>query len=525
MKAGCIQNALLAAALLFGLGGSAVRHDNQPQYPDTDSNSGVGYELPQFYDAMATPWLTNFDAASIVKHYTNAGHSGLVVHAWPWLNMFCAPTLYPRWETLSDEIKLASVDRQELCNEALEATTVSDFATLRIKAQAKMEFARSIWGQGSPENGKYMLVLGGTFEELPPKVVDHGVADTPEAAVLWLSRQMNRRNSNSPSMWSSGRTVGPFTPVSTWKSAWQPTALDGDIDEQQAVDIINKMAAKRGLLGLRLPLGWASTPAQWVEAARRIDRVAGLIEKRSRTQGGGFGMWGNTLLDWRIPEKTELQALTVRYGNFSMIQAQQESIAHEWFHTFQYWLQANGLDWVHNKLLDDISTMRYTKAQVRTIFAQSHKVLDKNQAARAWVQALNGQQDIWQPAWLDESQGRNAYWYAQAAWTLAPKLEADENHWIARRRILEETLTANGWSGVGIVQPGYYTQPTELSAAAFQGDINLLMHNDGLLKDALPDNLVSAPLPIESIAMRGAFSNMFAEIKRQRRLAQKQSKH
>ena len=49
----------------------------------------------------------------------------------------------------------------------------------------------------------------------------------------------------------------------------------------------------------------------------------------------------------------------------------------------------------------------------------------------------------------------------------------------------------------------------ELAASAFQGDLNLDMERAKLLDTALPNSLVGTPLPIESQAMRWAFTKMF----------------
>lgn len=522
MKAGHIRNSftLIAIGLISSASSSGPYFSEIPE----ENTVKPPYELPGYYDPRDTPWISGFDAQSIAEHYARKGDTSFVTIAWPWLNTFCAPTFYPRWEALPDEIKLASVDRQKLCNMVVAASTTRDLQQMREQARKNIQFAHDIWGKGSVEHGKYLMTLGLTHEELP-FVAKEGAyqINTPQAAMLWLSRRMSRLNYSSPSIWMTGKTVGPYTPVSRWTQSWQISSTEGVSTEQEAIDTLNNMAAKRGLLGLRLPLGWASTPTGWIEAARRIDRVAGLIEKRSRMTNGGFGLWGKTLFDWRSPEKSELQALTIRYGDFFLVQAQQGSMAHEWFHTFQHWSRANGYAHHHDQLMEDIAKIRYTKAQIRTIFEQSHKVLAKHNAAKAWVQTLYGQdsENIWQYQPNNPDLARDKYWYAQAAWTLSPRLDPGENHWIARRRTLEETMKSSGWKGAGVVQPGYYTLSYELTASAFQGDINLLMRNDGLIENALPDNLISVPLPVESIAMVKPFSRLFAEIKKQRREAAK----
>lgn len=521
----CLVLTLFPVLALLGDGGR-----EQMEHSETQENTGPYYTLPKSYNPLDVPWISEpLGARELVLRYKQAGDMELVVEAWPWIRILCAPTLYPSWDQLPDEMKLGSVHQQHGCWRVLSSRNINDIEQVREYVQTKLNEAEVLWGKWTPSYGRYITSLGLDGEDLPDPSPKRGTEKSQDMLITWLEEQIKQQNPARQPDWMAGETVGPFTP--SWGNeepsfSWKQMAEYNVVGYEHAVFVMNEVARKRGLAGLRLPVGWAQDPNGWIQAVKRIDSMADLIEQRSRMGKGGFGLWGEVFFDWRSPAAAELAALTVRYEDFYLIQAQEESMAHEWFHAFQHWLSRNNLAEHHAVLFDDISTIQYNQRQTKEILSQSHTVLSQNRVAMAWLDALAGHG--WESVWQYREhkpipgEGMSVYWYAQAAWTVAPQMEPGENHWIARRRLLEKTLVDLGWSGVGLVGPGYYTQPNEITAAAFQGDINLLAKKEGWALDIMPKNLISSPLPVESKTMRTSFGKMFINIEKERILRKQQ---
>jgi len=463
--------------------------------------------IPLHYDESLTPWLFKpLDAQVISKHYTYTSSPAIAVAAWPLLSTFCAPTIYADWETLGPEEKIGSVQRQKLCIKTFNARSIRDLNGVISEAQNLIST-----GQRSAErSGRYKAALG--FHDEDFERLENSLKTTPsikfseEQATNWILQEAQLRNSFQLISWSRGTTIGPYTPTTPWQR-------ESNLSPEEAMEKMRDIIRRRGLIGLRLPLGVAQTPNDWVSIVERMDKTALLIEKRSQMGAGSFGLWGRIFLDWRNSDRNEANALTLKIGDFYFIQSQEKSLAHEWFHAYSHWSSSEGNEKLQQTLLNDIRRTTYTRKQMHEIFRQSRFVLSKEQIAQQWMNALKnvGSENAWDTKIQHAHQNKpvSVFWYAQAAWTTSPKLKPDETPWIARRRAVDEMLSMSGWQGRGIVKPGYYTEDKELMAAAFQGDMNIEMFNATLIDSPLPSDLVVNPLPVESKAMRWAFTRMF----------------
>lgn len=465
---------------------------------------------PTTYNPTATPWLDiPLDAQAIAQHYDRIAHPGLAQDSWPLLVATCSPTIYAHWEALSSEEKVAAAERQQLCKNTLSSRHRRDLHEVLDQAEKLLSYRHP----DLETQVRYQTSLGLSGDDVLRIRQGLGGPErkrtTVEEAGGWIARQVQRQSKIGSSSWTRGRIIGPFTPASPW-------GTDISTSPQQALERLEEIVQSRGLLAVRLPLGWAQSPSDWVEIGNRLDRVASLIEKRTRMGKGSFGLWGRIMLDWRVADRVEANAVTLRAGQFYAIQSPETAVGHEWFHAYSHWLRSKGHEDLQDKLLTDLRGVKYNRWQMKQIFQQSRQVLAKEQAAQQWIDTLQdlGAARAWELPYQKHFQDNthqqpSIYWYAQAAWTLAPRLNPGETPWISRRRALDETLQATGWTGMGIVKPGYYTENDELVASAFQGDINLDMVNANLLDSALPNSLVGNPLPVESQAMRNAFSRMF----------------
>src|SRR5690606_24047050 len=142
------------------------------------------YTLPTQYNPIDTPWLTEVvDASSLVQQYNSHGNVGLVVDAWPWISALCAPTIYPTWNELPDEIKLGSIDQQHLCWETLKARNIKDIEAVGELTEKKLRLAGEIWGERTSSYGRYVTALGLIDNELPEtNTTRKDRPQTPEAA-------------------------------------------------------------------------------------------------------------------------------------------------------------------------------------------------------------------------------------------------------------------------------------------------------------------------------------------------------
>lgn len=467
--------------------------------------------VPSHYNPLSTPWLTApLDAQAIVKHYSSRTKTAqMAIEAWPLLVMTCSPTIYADWSTLPDIMRIGAVDRQGLCKDTLAARKKEDLRKILNRAKQLLESDE----YDIETQGRYRAALGMGHDDIArmSALLDRNTSKqaTEEEATNWLSRQVQRQTTIGSAAWTRGRVIGPYSPVSQWET-------DVNRTPEEALELLQKIASEKGLVGVRLPLGWAQTPNEWIEIATRLDRIGGLIEKRTRMGRGSFGLWGRVMLDWRVADREEANAVTLKTGNFYAIQASELAVGHEWFHAYSHWSRSEGNEALQEQLFRDLRRVTYNRWQMQEIFRQSHLVLAKDKAARHWIDTLQAQGAgrAWSMRYEEKlprlQGGRNAvYWYAQAAWTLAPQMEPGETPWIARRRALDETLQSGGWQGRGIVRAGYYVEDEELAASAFQGDLNLDMERAKLLDTTLPNSLVGTPLPIESQAMRWTFTKMF----------------
>lgn len=494
-------HAAMTASLLVLLGPAG----KQPLPPSVHATAP-----PATYDPTATPWLdTPLDAQEIAQHYARRAYPGLAQDSWPLLVATCSPTIYAHWDGLSSEERVAATERQGLCKKTLSAKHRRDLEMVLDQAGKFLSYKHP-----NPETQvRYQTALGLSADDVLR--IRQGLEAperkrvTVEEASSWIARQVQRQSKIGTSLWTRGRVIGPYSPSSPWGS-------EVNISPEQALERLEQIVRARGLLAVRLPLGWAQSPSDWLEIGNRLDRVAGLIEKRTRLGDGSFGLWGRVMLDWRVADRAEANAVTLRAGQFYSIQAPETAVGHEWFHAYSHWLRSKGYEDLQEKLLLDLRNVKYNRWQMKEIFRQSRQVLSKEQAAQQWIDTLQdlGPAKAWDfpgnaPFQVETHQHPSLYWYAQAAWTLAPRLNPGETPWISRRRALDETLQASGWTGRGIIKPGYYTEDDELVASAFQGDINLDMVEVKLLDSALPNSLVGNPLPVESQAMRNAFSRMF----------------
>jgi hypothetical protein len=415
-------------------------------------------------------------------------------------------------------MRYASLQRQQLCLDTLAAKRPADLAQVLARAKELMSTGDRLLRGSVESQGRFHAALGMEANDIERIQAELQQADktgpgNEEETLAWLVRKIQAQSDYGSALWKPGRVIGPYTPSHPW-------AGNVDMTAQGALEHLKKIASNRGLVGLRLPLGWAQTPGEWVAVGDRLDHVARIVEKRSHLNAGGFGLWGKVFLEFRRADMIEANAVTRQSGDFYAIQTPESSMGHEWLHAFSYWSQQRGMGQFQEDLAKALARLTYSKAQMRKIFRQSHQVLGKEQMGQQWLQFLrdDGKSDA---AWRwrlskDDVKAKQpkpgtTFWYAQAAWTLAPQIGPGETPWGARRRLMDETLQSHGWEGRGIVHPGYYIDAGEMTAAAFQGDINLEMKRVGLLDDDLPPNLVISPLPVESQVMRPVFSRMFKQ--------------